>query len=150
MIISDADLRRDEIITSGDDADAPTAWSAITAASTNEDGGGGGGIKGLGDAIGAAIFNSKININYQYKPNVNVGNAGKTGPAELKAALFVELADTQRGLKADKGKRRKIEQILRALEAKNPTRSPLKSPLMNGRWALQYTTELNAVGKNRP
>ena len=47
MIISDADLRRDEIITSGDDADAPTAWSAITAASTNEDGGGGGGIKGL-------------------------------------------------------------------------------------------------------
>lgn len=157
MIISNANLRRDEIVSTGDDDDAPTAWSAISGALAKRDNNvdlaqnnESGGIKGLGDAIGAAIFNSKININYQYKPTVNVGNAGKTGPAELKSALFVELADTQRGLKADKGKRRKIEQILRALEAKNPTRSPLKSPLMNGRWALQYTTELDAVGKNKP
>ena len=59
---------------SSSESGCTTAWSAITAASTNEDGGGGGGIKGLGDAIGAAIFNSKININYQYKPNVNVGS----------------------------------------------------------------------------
>lgn len=34
----------------------------------------------------------------------------------------------------------KVEQLARSLEAQNPTPSPLKSPLLNGRWALQYTT----------
>ena len=80
MIISDADLRRDEIITSGDGG--CTKRGPITAASTNEDGGGGGGIKGLGDAIGAAIFNSKINITTN--TNQTNGNAGKLGRRSLK------------------------------------------------------------------
>ena len=39
---------------------------------------------------------------------------------------------------------------MRALEAKNPTRAPLKSPLMNGRWALVYTTQLDVVGEGKP
>ena len=111
-----------------------------------------GGLKGMGENLGAAIFNSKINVNYQYKPTYSVGGAGggPAGLSDLKSALLLALADTERGLRADKERRRKIEQLARALEAKNPTRAPLKSPLMNGRWALQYTTALEVLGKNRP
>ena len=111
-----------------------------------------GGLKGMGENLGAAIFNSKIQVNYQYKPEINVG--GKTGSAaglaDLKAALLLALADTERGLRAEKDRVKKIEQLARALEAKNPTRSPLKSPLMNGRWALQYTTATSVLGKGKP
>lgn len=111
----------------------------------------GNGLRGMGDNLGAAIFNSKINVNYSYKPNVTIGGSGKVaGLADLKAALLLALADTERGLRADKERRKKIEQLVRALEAKNPTRTPLKSPMMNGRWALQYTTQLSVVGQGKP
>jgi hypothetical protein len=40
----------------------------------------------------------------------------------------------------------KIEQLARSLEAANPTRAPLRSPLLNGRWALQYTTCKGTLG----
>jgi pSer/pThr/pTyr-binding forkhead associated (FHA) protein len=110
-----------------------------------------GGLKGMGENIGAAIFNSNINVNYSYKPNVSIGGSGKVaGLADLKAAVLLAISDTERGLRADKERRRKIEQLVRALEAKNPTRAPLKSPLMNGRWALVYTTQLDVVGKGKP
>ena len=111
-----------------------------------------GGLKGMGENLGAAIFNSKIQVNYQYKPEINVGgkNGSAAGLADLKAALLLALADTERGLRAEKDRVKKIEQLARALEAKNPTRSPLKSPLMNGRWALQYTTATSVLGKGKP
>ena len=111
-----------------------------------------GGLKGMGENLGAAIFNSKIQVNYQYKPEINVGgkNGGTAGLADLKAALLLALADTERGLRVEKDRAKKIEQLARALEAKNPTRSPLKSPLMNGRWALQYTTATSVLGKGKP
>ena len=111
-----------------------------------------GGLKGMGENLGAAIFNSKIQVNYQYKPEIKVGGGrgGAAGLSDLKSALLLALADTERGLRADKERVKKIEQLARALEAKNPTRSPLKSPLMNGRWALQYTTALNVLGKGKP
>ena len=111
-----------------------------------------GGLKGMGENLGAAIFNSKIQVNYQYKPEINVGgkSGSAAGLADLKAALLLALADTERGLRAEKDRVKKIEQLARALEAKNPTRSPLKSPLMNGRWALQYTTATSVLGKGKP
>jgi pSer/pThr/pTyr-binding forkhead associated (FHA) protein len=111
-----------------------------------------GGLKGVGENLGAAIFNSKIQVNYQYKPEINVGgkSGSAAGLADLKAALLLALADTERGLRAEKDRVKKIEQLARALEAKNPTRSPLKSPLMNGRWALQYTTATSVLGKGKP
>ena len=111
-----------------------------------------GGLKGMGENLGAAIFNSKINVNYQYKPTYSVGGAGggPAGLSDLKSALLLALADTERGLRTDGERRRKIEQLARALEAKNPDARALKSPLMNGRWALQYTTALEVLGKNRP
>jgi len=71
------------------------------------------------------------------------------GPAEAKAALLVAIAGLERGLRADNEQRLKVENLARILEARNPTRSPLQSPLMNGRWALQYTTNKNVAGKGR-
>ena len=54
--------------------------------------------------------------------------------------------NTDRGLGVGEEQRRTIEERARAVEAGNPTKAPLRSPLMNGRWALQYTTNQSAVG----
>ena len=137
-VVRNADLSLSKVDDGSDPAASP--WGLM------------GGLKGMGENLGAAIFNSKIQVNYQYKPEINVGGAGggAAGLADVKAALLLALADTERGLRADKERVKKIEQLARAMEAKNPTRSPLKSPLMNGRWALQYTTALNVLGKGKP
>ena len=137
-VVRNADLSLSKVDDGSDPAASP--WGLM------------GGLKGMGENLGAAIFNSKIQVNYQYKPEINVGGAGggAAGLADVKAALLLALADTERGLRADKERVKKIEQLTRAMEAKNPTRSPLKSPLMNGRWALQYTTALNVLGKGKP
>tara|TARA_B110000977_G_scaffold22612_1_gene27251 strand:- start:17878 stop:18273 length:396 start_codon:yes stop_codon:yes gene_type:complete len=90
-------------------------------------------------------------VNYQYKPSIQVGGSGKAaGLADLKSALLLSLMDTERGIKADEQRKKKIEQLAWALEAKNPTPSPLKSPLMNGRWALQYTSDIKTLGTTVP
>lgn len=136
-VIRDADLSLHAVDDGSDPAASP--WGLM------------GGLKGMGENLGAAIFNSKIQVNYQYKPSITVGGAGKAaGLSDLKSALLLSLADTERGLRADKERVKKIEQLARALEAKNPTRSPLKSPLMNGRWALQYTSEIETLGSKLP
>ena len=137
-VVRNADLSLSKVDDGSDPAASP--WGLM------------GGLKGMGENLGAAIFNSKIQVNYQYKPEIKVGSAGggAAGLSDLKAALLLALADTERGLRADKERVKKIEQLARALEAKNPTRSPLKSPLMNGRWALQYTTALDVLGKGKP
>jgi pSer/pThr/pTyr-binding forkhead associated (FHA) protein len=122
-----------------DDSTVSSPWDVL-----------GGGLKGMGDNLGAAIFNSKINVNYSYKPTITLAGGKLAGLSDMKAALLLALADTERGLRVDKERRKKIEQLVRALEAKNPTKSPLKSPLMNGRWALQYTTQLSVIGRGKP
>jgi len=85
-------------------------------------------------------------------PTVQLGGrgGGAAGLADIKAALLLALADTERGLRADTERVKRIEQLARALEAKNPTPAPLKSPLMNGRWAMQYTSAVAVLGKGRP
>jgi hypothetical protein len=37
-----------------------------------------------------------------------------------------------------------------ALERLNPTRKPLASPLLNGRWRLEYTTSDSILGTKKP
>ncbi|GKC85587.1 probable plastid-lipid-associated protein 4, chloroplastic, partial [Tanacetum coccineum] len=40
--------------------------------------------------------------------------------------------------------------IVRKLEAANPTKEPLKSPLLNGKWELIYTTSQSILQTKRP
>ena len=39
---------------------------------------------------------------------------------------------------------------MQALEKLNPTKAPLASPLINGKWELVYTTSASVVGSSKP
>merc|ERR1719238_2195975 len=57
--------------------------------------------------------------------------------AIAKEALKAEIADGLAGSKPDKSV---VGEILLALEAQNPTRSPATSALLNGKWKFLYAT----------
>eukprot|EP00971_Amphidinium_carterae_P072545 1434852-Amphidinium_carterae.1 len=64
---------------------------------------------------------------------------------------LLELIDgTQRGLRAESGRREEILQAFEALERCNPTGMPLASPLLEGEWELLWTTSESILGANRP
>merc|ERR1719247_1907268 len=54
-----------------------------------------------------------------------------------KEALKAEISDGLTGPRADKAV---VGEILLALEAQNPTRSPATSPLLNGKWKFLYAS----------
>mmetsp|Transcript_30117 Transcript_30117/g.85011 ORF Transcript_30117/g.85011 Transcript_30117/m.85011 type:complete len:595 (-) Transcript_30117:293-2077(-) len=100
-----------------------------------------GALAEMSGKLGAMITNSQVQVNYQYKPVVQFNTGGKPmGPSEIKSTLLVAMAGKDLGRKASERDVAKIEQLTRSLEANNPTPKPLRSPLLNGRWALQYTT----------
>merc|ERR1719247_862622 len=57
--------------------------------------------------------------------------------AIAKEALKAEISDGLTGPRADKAV---VGEILLALEAQNPTRSPATSPLLNGKWKFLYAS----------
>merc|ERR1719238_1754455 len=57
--------------------------------------------------------------------------------AIAKEALKAEIADGLTGARPD---RAVVGEILLALEAQNPTRSPATSPLLNGKWKFLYSS----------
>merc|ERR1712054_318189 len=54
-----------------------------------------------------------------------------------KSALKTEVGDSLSGASPDKAV---VGEILLALEAQNPTRSPATSPLLNGKWKFVYAS----------
>merc|ERR1719375_1351180 len=62
---------------------------------------------------------------------------GMDEAAIAKEALKSEIADGLGGTTPDKAV---VGEILLALEAQNPTRSPATSDLLNGRWKFQYAS----------
>ncbi|XP_030478661.1 probable plastid-lipid-associated protein 4, chloroplastic isoform X2 [Cannabis sativa] len=59
---------------------------------------------------------------------------------ELKEELLEAIAPLDRGAAATPEDQERIDRIARKLEAANPTKEPLKSDLLNGKWELLYTT----------
>merc|ERR1719258_248471 len=57
--------------------------------------------------------------------------------AIAKEALKAEIADGLTGARPD---RAVVGELLLALEARNPTRSPATSPLLNGKWKFLYSS----------
>jgi len=100
----------------------------------------------------ATLVNSPINVNNQFNTVVqyNFGDGKKRDLAQCKSELLIAIADVDRGLKATDEERDKIENLIRAMEAGNPTKTPLKNPLLNGRWALLYTTARGILGEGNP
>lgn len=66
---------------------------------------------------------------------------------QLKAKLLKLSSETNRGLTASVEQKKEIEDIFKKLERLNPTRKPLKSDKINGRWSLDYTTSDSILGK---
>ncbi|KAJ9552246.1 hypothetical protein OSB04_016291 [Centaurea solstitialis] len=58
----------------------------------------------------------------------------------IKQELLEAIALLDRGAEASPDDQQSIEQIVRKLEAANPTKEPLKSPFLDGKWELLYTT----------
>ncbi|KAJ9509857.1 hypothetical protein QJQ45_011549 [Haematococcus lacustris] len=79
-----------------------------------------------------------------------------------KEKLLEVIAPLKRGAAASAEDMAEVEQACRALEAVNPTRNPLSSPLVNGKWEyndlctslavqqLLYTTSASILGTSRP
>ncbi|XP_062077270.1 probable plastid-lipid-associated protein 4, chloroplastic [Humulus lupulus] len=69
---------------------------------------------------------------------------------ELKEELLEAIAPLDRGAEATPEDQERIDQIARKLEAANPTKEPLKSDLLNGKWELIYTTSASILQTGRP
>ena len=59
--------------------------------------------------------------------------------------LLDKAAALRRGASASDNDKAEIEKLIQEVERTNPTREPLKSPLMNGRWELKYTTSASIL-----
>ncbi|XP_042509588.1 probable plastid-lipid-associated protein 4, chloroplastic isoform X2 [Macadamia integrifolia] len=68
----------------------------------------------------------------------------------LKDELLETLAPLDRGANASPEDQQRVDEIARQLEAVSPTKEPLKSDLLNGKWELIYTTSRSILQTERP
>lgn len=69
--------------------------------------------------------------------------------ATKKQELLDFIAPLQRGAAASPEQKARVEAMAAELERLNPTRAPLASPLLSGRWQLEYTTSDSILGTKR-
>ena len=60
--------------------------------------------------------------------------------ADIKTEIETEIQSTSRGLSASTDQRAKIDLLVSELESKCPLNEPARSPLMGGKWIVDYTT----------
>lgn len=68
----------------------------------------------------------------------------------IKQELLEAIHPLDRGAEATPEDQQIVDEIARKLEAVNPTKAPLKSDLLNGKWELIYTTSLSILQTSRP
>ena len=66
---------------------------------------------------------------------------------ELKSKILSLADETKRGLEATPEQKEEMKQLFSKLERLNPTKNPLKSEKVNGKWSLKYTTSDSILGK---
>ncbi|CAL5329714.1 unnamed protein product [Camellia sinensis] len=94
-------------------------------------------------------------VSYKWRTHVSFFPAflNKTRDAKpIKEELLEAIAPLDRGADATPEDQQRIDQkfIARKLEAVNPTKEPLKSDLLNGKWELIYTTSKSILQTQRP
>ncbi|XP_006431910.2 probable plastid-lipid-associated protein 4, chloroplastic isoform X1 [Citrus clementina] len=121
--------------------------------------------------VSFSYFPTKLNNNYQNNRNLSSTeyyhssasqkwrasvsffpaflNKGKDAKV-LKEELLEAIAPLDRGAEATPEDQQRVEQIARKLEGVNPTKEPLKSDLLNGKWELIYTTSQSILQTQRP
>lgn len=68
----------------------------------------------------------------------------------VKEELLEAIGPLDRGAEATPEDKYRVDQIAQELEVINPTKEPLQSPLLNGKWELLYTTSATIVKSQRP
>ncbi|KAL3910256.1 MAG: hypothetical protein SGARI_002214 [Bacillariaceae sp.] len=66
--------------------------------------------------------------------------AADTSPEQALESLLTIAARTGRGERATADEKLQAESFIKVLEANNPTPEPTKSPMINGRWELLYSS----------
>lgn len=74
----------------------------------------------------------------------------KKSREDLKKELTEAIAPLDRGSESSFEDQERVDQIARELEAVNPTKEPLKSNYLNGKWELLYTTSRSILQPQRP
>ncbi|BBM96725.1 hypothetical protein MPTK1_1g00160 [Marchantia polymorpha subsp. ruderalis] len=69
---------------------------------------------------------------------------------KVKIELLDAIAPLDRGANASPDDLARVDLICQELEKLNPSKAPLKSPLVNGKWKLIYTTSESILKKSRP
>ena len=128
---------------------ADLAASAAEIVERGEDGGGhefASTVRGALSGGAGGIVNSSLMVNY--KPTFLQG-ASADETKDAKSALLTAILGLERGLAASDAARQKVQKLACALEAINPTRNPLRSPLVNGEWELQVSAHTQGRRKGR-
>ncbi|XP_060216526.1 uncharacterized protein LOC132644009 isoform X1 [Lycium barbarum] len=92
-------------------------------------------------------------LNQKWRTHVSFFPAffNKTKDAtHIKQELLEAIAPLDRGAEASPEDQEIIDQIAGKLEVCNPTKEPLKSSLLNGKWELIYTTSKSILQTQRP
>lgn len=71
-------------------------------------------------------------------------------PSTTPTQLLARIAPLARGATATEEDKADVARLFADLEKANPTKGPLASPLLNGRWKLLYTTSASILGTSRP
>jgi hypothetical protein len=77
-------------------------------------------------------------------------NGGAEKRKQLKHELVEAIEPLERGATASPDDQLLIDQLARKVEAVNPTKEPLKSDLINGKWELIYTTSAAILQAKKP
>ncbi|CAJ2649162.1 unnamed protein product [Trifolium pratense] len=97
--------------------------------------------------------NQVATISHKWRTNVSFFPAflkkGKDANT-IKEELLEAIEPLDRGADATPEDQQRIDQIARKLEAVNPTKEPLKSSLLDGKWELIYTTSQSILQTQRP
>ncbi|MBA0706527.1 hypothetical protein Golax_018631, partial [Gossypium laxum] len=88
----------------------------------------------------------RVNVSF-FPAFLNKGKDAKV----LKQDLLDCIAPLDRGADATPPEdQQRVDQLASKLEAVNPTKQPLKSDLLNGKWELMYTTSKSILQTQRP
>uniref|UniRef100_A0A0D6R7R5 Plastid lipid-associated protein/fibrillin conserved domain-containing protein n=1 Tax=Araucaria cunninghamii TaxID=56994 RepID=A0A0D6R7R5_ARACU len=105
------------------------------------------------------ITRNKNNVNFS--SNVGIGRPLKAQAAlfpflrkkdriAVKEQLLEAIGPLDRGAEASSEDQIRVNEIVQELESINPTKEPLKSALLNGKWELLYTTSETILKRQRP
>ncbi|TMX02976.1 hypothetical protein EJD97_018919 [Solanum chilense] len=93
-------------------------------------------------------LNKKWQTNVSFFPSFF--NKKTKDPTPIKQELLQAIEPLDRGADATPQDQQIIDQIACRLEACNPTKEPLNSTLLNGKWELIYTTSKSILQIQRP